>query len=149
MPPHCITYQDVTSAASLIAPRVHLTPVLTSSHFNALSSRTVLFKCEALQKTGSFKYRGATNAVLKAVAEGEERGEVVEAVVTHSSGNHAGAVALAGREAGGEDRKKLSSNVFLLSCPFSRPFIPVLFSPPIISFSPLSFPPRPKSPPTS
>jgi len=93
---HCITASDVVAAYSRVSPHVHRTPVLTNSHLTICSNRSnVLFKCEAFQKTGSFKFRGATNAVLSA----KEENPTVAAVVTHSSGNHAAALALAGKTA--------------------------------------------------
>lgn len=83
---------SVSSAAARIAPWVTRTPVVTSGTFDALAGRAVHFKCENLQKTGSFKYRGATNAVRRLPADVAARG-----VVTHSSGNHAQALALAAK----------------------------------------------------
>jgi threonine dehydratase len=86
---------DVLAAAERIQPFVHRTPVLTCETLNRLAGRELFFKCENLQKTGSFKYRGATNAVQQLSAEQALRG-----VVTHSSGNHAQALALAARVRG-------------------------------------------------
>ena len=85
----------IREAAARIAGFVHRTPVLTSETIDRLAGRAVFFKCENLQKTGAFKYRGATNAVQKLDAETAKRG-----VVTHSSGNHAQALALAARVRG-------------------------------------------------
>lgn len=85
----------VQAAAKRIAGIVSRTPVLTSETIDRLAGRRVFFKCENLQKTGSFKYRGATNAVQKLDAETAKRG-----VVTHSSGNHAQALALAAKAKG-------------------------------------------------
>ena len=85
----------VREAARRIAGIVHRTPVMTSETFDRLASRRVYFKCENLQKVGAFKYRGATNAVLKLTDAEAARG-----VVTHSSGNHAQALALAARVRG-------------------------------------------------
>ena len=65
-------------------PDIHRTPVMTSETLNRLAGRKVYVKCENLQKTGAFKYRGATNAVRKLDPSLSFRG-----VVTHSSGNHA------------------------------------------------------------
>lgn len=72
---------------------VHCTPVMTSSSFDKRAGRRVLFKCENLQKAGAFKFRGASNAVQLLTAQAAARG-----VVTHSSGNHAQALALAARQ---------------------------------------------------
>lgn len=85
----------IREAATRIAGIVHRTPVMTSETFDRLAGRRVFFKCENLQKVGAFKYRGATNAVLKLTDKQAARG-----VVTHSSGNHAQALALAARVRG-------------------------------------------------
>ena len=85
----------VAEAAERIAPFAAWTPVVSSRTVDALAGRRVHFKCENLQRTGSFKYRGATNAVQSLTPEQAARG-----VVTHSSGNHAQALALAARERG-------------------------------------------------
>ena len=87
--------QVVAEAAARIHDFVTRTPVVTSRTVDALAGRRVHFKCENLQRTGSFKYRGATNAVRSLSDEVVARG-----VVTHSSGNHAQALALAARERG-------------------------------------------------
>jgi threonine dehydratase/serine racemase len=89
------TLADVRVAAERIRPFALRTPVHTSDTLDALSGRRLFFKCEQFQKTGSFKYRGATNAVQKLDAATAARG-----VVTHSSGNHAQALALAARVRG-------------------------------------------------
>lgn len=87
-----VTAYDVASAARRIAPWVRRTPVVRSEALDALTERRVAFKCELFQKTGSFKIRGATNAALLARKN---------TLVTHSSGNHASALALAARNVGG------------------------------------------------
>ena len=83
----------VLAAARRIGNRAHRTPVLTSRAINALLEARLFFKCENLQRSGTFKIRGATNAVLSLPAG-------ARAVATHSSGNHGAALALAAREAG-------------------------------------------------
>ncbi|MCK5147637.1 pyridoxal-phosphate dependent enzyme [bacterium] len=83
---------EIQSAYKLIAPHIHKTPVLTSSAIDEKVGANVFFKCENLQKVGAFKIRGASNAVFGLSDEEAQRG-----VVTHSSGNHAAAVALAAR----------------------------------------------------
>lgn len=88
------TAQDVLQAAERIAGRVHRTPVFTSRSLNVICGAAIFFKAENMQKVGAFKFRGATNAVL-CLGEG-----VRDGVVTHSSGNHAQALALAARLAG-------------------------------------------------
>jgi len=85
----------VRAAATRIAGFVHRTPVMTSETLDRLAGRHIVFKCENLQKTGAFKYRGATNAVQKLSDTAAAKG-----VVTHSSGNHAQALALAARVRG-------------------------------------------------
>ncbi len=85
----------IRAAAERIRGRVHRTPVATSRYFDELTGARVFFKCESLQRVGAFKIRGATNAVLSLSDEAARAG-----VVTHSSGNHAQALALAARERG-------------------------------------------------
>lgn len=85
----CISLESVREARARISPLVRCTPVLTSNTFNELArGRELFFKSEFLQKTGSFKARGASNAVLK---------NDYQAVVTHSSGNHGQALAWAAK----------------------------------------------------
>ncbi|XP_010720020.1 serine racemase isoform X1 [Meleagris gallopavo] len=81
--------------------RVRRTPVLTCESLQRLAGRRLLFKCELFQRTGSFKIRGALNAVRSLVEEAEKAGrERPRAVVTHSSGNHGQALACAARDEG-------------------------------------------------
>ncbi|MBK9390248.1 MAG: pyridoxal-phosphate dependent enzyme [Bacteroidetes bacterium] len=84
------TLSDIQSAHSRIRPFIHYTPVMTSGQLNKMFDCELYFKCENLQKVGAFKFRGATNAVLLLSDDEKKRG-----VVTHSSGNHAAALALA------------------------------------------------------
>jgi len=86
---------DVRAAAARIGPFLHRTPVLTSSQLDDILRARLFFKCENFQKTGSFKARGAHNAVFLLSDEVASRG-----VVTHSSGNHAAALASAARRRG-------------------------------------------------
>jgi len=81
-------FGDIEAASRLISPHVHRTPVLTSKQLDAISGARLFFKCENFQKVGAFKFRGATNAVLN-LTEGQR----AAGVVTHSSGNHAAALA--------------------------------------------------------
>ena len=83
---------DIQSAYERIKPYIHKTPVLTSRLLNEHFGCELFFKCENFQRVGAFKFRGATNAVMSLSAEERIRG-----VVTHSSGNHAAALALAAR----------------------------------------------------
>ena len=85
----------IQEARERIASRIHRTPVVTSRQFNEAAGKEVFFKCENLQRAGAFKIRGATNKIQSLTDEEKRRG-----IVAFSSGNHAQAVALAGREAG-------------------------------------------------
>jgi threonine dehydratase len=87
---HPPTWEAIVAAHTRIAPRIHRTPVLTSASLNAISGAQLFFKCENLQKTGSFKIRGASNAILSLTDN-----EVAKGIVTQSSGNHGAAVACA------------------------------------------------------
>jgi threonine dehydratase len=89
------SYGDVVTAHRRIKPFINKTPVLTSSYLNNLLKCELFFKCENFQKVGAFKYRGATNAMLSLSREELQRG-----VATHSSGNHAQALALAAKTFG-------------------------------------------------
>lgn len=86
------TAADVLAAAARLVGVAHRTPVLTSRSLDELAAATVSFKCENLQRVGAFKFRGAGNAVLSLSGPEAARG-----VATHSSGNHAAALALAAR----------------------------------------------------
>ncbi len=85
-------FSAIEQAAARIAAHAHRTPVLTSSHFNRLTGAQLFFKCENFQKVGAFKFRGAFNAIAALAPEQGRRG-----ILTHSSGNHGQAVALAAR----------------------------------------------------
>lgn len=84
------TIEDVRAAAKRIAPYAHRTPVLTSATLDRMSGAHLFFKCESFQRVGAFKFRGAANAVFSLDDEQAKNG-----VATHSSGNHAQALALA------------------------------------------------------
>jgi threonine dehydratase len=86
------TLDDIREAALRIKPYIHRTPVLTCESLDRQLAVQVFLKCENLQKVGAFKFRGATNAVFSLSADEAERG-----VSTHSSGNHAQALALAAK----------------------------------------------------
>jgi threonine dehydratase len=83
-------WKTILEAHDRIRHRIQRTPVLTCTSINSLAGAQLFFKCENLQKTGSFKIRGATNAIFSLSERDARRG-----VVTHSSGNHAAAVACA------------------------------------------------------
>jgi threonine dehydratase len=94
---HCTppTFDDVLCAAARIAPHAQVTPVLQSRVLNGQIGASVHFKCEHLQRVGAFKFRGACNAVWSLSDEQARAG-----VVTHSSGNHGAALALAAQTRG-------------------------------------------------
>ncbi|MFK7986877.1 MAG: pyridoxal-phosphate dependent enzyme [Sandaracinaceae bacterium] len=85
----------IRGAHDRIQPHVHRTPVMTSGTLDRRAGRSLFFKCENFQRGGAFKMRGASNAVWRLDAETASRG-----IVTHSSGNHAQAVAIAARDRG-------------------------------------------------
>src|SRR5258708_16965221 len=87
-----LTWDLIQEARTRIKGKVHRTPVMTSETLDSLAGAQLFFKCENLQKVGAFKARGATNAVF-ALSEAEAR----HGVATHSSGNHAAALARAAR----------------------------------------------------
>ncbi|MCZ6850606.1 MAG: pyridoxal-phosphate dependent enzyme, partial [Planctomycetota bacterium] len=87
-----ITLDAVREAAKCIEPYAHRTPVMTCAALDERAGRRVFFKCENFQKIGAFKFRGACNAVMNLADDVAARG-----VVTHSSGNHAQALALAAK----------------------------------------------------
>lgn len=84
------SFDDICDAAARIAPYARVTPVLRSDALDAMTGAQLHFKCENLQRGGAFKFRGACNAVWSLNDEQAKRG-----VVTHSSGNHGNALALA------------------------------------------------------
>jgi len=84
------TTEDILQAANRIRPYINRTPVMTSSTLDRMTGAELFFKCENFQKVGAFKARGATNAIFSL-----EESETVRGVCTHSSGNHAQALAWA------------------------------------------------------
>jgi threonine dehydratase len=86
------TLDDIRRAAERIRPYAHRTPVLTCASLDRETGAHVFLKCENLQKVGAFKFRGAANAVFSL-----SEAETAHGVATHSSGNHAQALALAAR----------------------------------------------------
>jgi len=89
------TIGDIELAHSLIKSNIHRTPILTSESINSILGTNIFLKCENFQKVGAFKFRGATNAVLNLT-----NNEAMHGVATHSSGNHAAALALAAAKRG-------------------------------------------------
>ena len=90
-----ITKQHIQDAHERIKPFIHKTPVLSSKTLNTISGAELFFKCENFQKIGAFKIRGGMNAVLSLPEEKRRKG-----IATHSSGNHAQAIAFAAKEVG-------------------------------------------------
>ena len=90
-----VTINDIRQAAQRIKPYIHHTPVMTNESLNQRVGVQVFMKCENLQKVGAFKFRGASNAVWSLTDK-----EASSGVVTHSSGNHAQALALAAKMRG-------------------------------------------------
>jgi threonine dehydratase len=90
-----ITKESIESAAVRIAPFIHTTPIMTNKSINELSGLDLYFKCENFQKIGAFKIRGGMNASLQLTPEQMKKG-----VATHSSGNHAQALAFAAKMLG-------------------------------------------------
>ncbi|HEY2464264.1 MAG TPA: pyridoxal-phosphate dependent enzyme [Steroidobacteraceae bacterium] len=87
-----LTMQSIREAHARIRDKIHRTPVMTSEVLDGMAGNRLFFKCENLQKVGAFKARGATNAVFLLTDA-----EAAKGVVTHSSGNHAAALARAAR----------------------------------------------------
>jgi len=106
-----IDWAVIEEAHERIRARIHRTPVMTSNSLNAMAGAELFFKCENLQKTGSFKIRGATNAIFSLSDE-----EAAHGVVTHSSGNHAAAVACAAAWRGIPARIVMPKNAPAVKC---------------------------------
>jgi threonine dehydratase len=87
--------KDIIEAHERIKPYIHHTPVMSSSSINELAGCEIYFKCENFQKIGAFKARGGMNAVFSLSKEEQQKG-----ITTHSSGNHAQAIALAAKTVG-------------------------------------------------
>lgn len=87
-----VTYADVVAAGERLVGQAHQTPVVTSRTLNQRTDSQIFFKCENWQRTGSFKFRGAYNALAQLSPAERQSG-----VLTYSSGNHAQAIALAGQ----------------------------------------------------
>ena len=87
-----ISIKDIKQAHEAIQPFIHRTPVLSSTLINDFAQNEIYFKCENFQKVGAFKMRGASNAVIKLL-----KSKKVKGVATHSSGNHAAALALSAK----------------------------------------------------
>ena len=90
-----VTRESILEAHKRIKPYIHQTPVLTNATINSICGAALYFKCENFQKIGAFKIRGGMNAVLSLPEEKRANG-----IATHSSGNHAQAIAFAARQVG-------------------------------------------------
>ena len=88
-----ITYNHIELAHSRISKDIHFTPIFTSESIDNDTESNLFFKCENFQKTGSFKIRGATNAILQL-----SKKQVTKGIVTTSSGNHGAAVSYSARK---------------------------------------------------
>ncbi len=93
--PFIPSFADIQKAHEIVQKYAHRTPVLTSSGINRIVGGELYFKCENFQKVGAFKFRGACNAIFSLSDEDAQKG-----VATHSSGNHAAALALAAKMRG-------------------------------------------------
>lgn len=87
-----VSYAEIEAAANCLKNQAHITPIVTSRTVNQITNAQVFFKCENFQRTGSFKFRGAYNALSQLSTQQKQQG-----VITYSSGNHAQAIALAGQ----------------------------------------------------
>lgn len=92
---HIPTLKEIQQTHAAIRPLIHRTPVLTCASIDAIAGARLFFKCENFQKVGAFKMRGGASAAMRLTSAEKERG-----IATHSSGNHAQAVARAARELG-------------------------------------------------
>ncbi|MDA0348146.1 MAG: pyridoxal-phosphate dependent enzyme [Verrucomicrobia bacterium] len=101
----CTKLEDIRAAANRIAPYAHRTPVLSCTTLDRILDAELSFKCENFQKVGAFKFRGACNAIMSLNETELKRG-----VATHSSGNHAAALALAAKLAGSTAHIVMPSN---------------------------------------
>ena len=99
------TYEDMLAAHKRIEPHIRKTPVRSSDFLNELTGAQLFFKCENFQEPGAFKVRGATNAAF-----GLDDQQASKGVATHSSGNHAAALALAAKLAGSTAHIVMPSN---------------------------------------
>jgi threonine dehydratase len=99
------TKEQIEAAHNRINPLIHKTPILTSESINELSGAKLFFKCENFQKVGAFKMRGAANAIVQL-----NENKLIKGITTHSSGNHAQAVALAAKNSGFHAKIVMPSN---------------------------------------
>lgn len=107
---HCISFENVKEAADRISGIVNRTPLFAGPPSMNVHNKTFFFKAEAMQHTGSFKFRGALNAIQYELATRDDASSL--AVVTHSSGNHAQAVALAAKMSN-TDKRPVSATIVM------------------------------------
>ena len=105
------TLKEIKAAHARIQPLIHRTPVLTCSALNRRCKAELFFKCENFQKAGAFKMRGAANAVFSLKPD-----QALSGVATHSSGNHAAALALAAQKRGIEAFVVMPENAPSIKC---------------------------------
>ena len=101
-----IIHRDsIEAAKKRVENYIHHTPILSSTSINEMCGASLFFKCENFQKVGAFKMRGATNAIFQLKED-----TTIKGITTHSSGNHAQAVALAAQKAGFKAKIVMPSN---------------------------------------
>ena len=100
-----VTFNDIEIAHNRISEYVYNTPILTSETLNNDTGAKLFFKCENFQKTGSFKIRGATNAILQL-----KKADIPKGIITTSSGNHGAAVSYTAREIGASSQVIMPEN---------------------------------------
>ncbi len=100
-----VTFKDIEIAHNRISKYVNKTPIMTSKTLNNDTGAKLFFKCENFQKTGSFKIRGATNAILQL-----KKADILKGIITTSSGNHGAAVSYTAREIGASSQVIMPEN---------------------------------------
>ena len=100
-----VTFKDIEIAHNRISKYVYNTPIMTSKTLNNDTGAKLFFKCENFQKTGSFKIRGATNAILQL-----KKADIQKGIITSSSGNHGAAVSYTAREIGASSQVIMPEN---------------------------------------
>ena len=100
-----VTFKDIEIAHNRISKYVYNTPIMTSKTLNNDTGAKLFFKCENFQKTGSFKIRGATNAILQL-----KKADILKGIITTSSGNHGAAVSYTAREIGASSQVIMPEN---------------------------------------
>ena len=114
-----VSLKDIESAHERIQPFIHRTPVLTNTSLNDETGANLFFKCENFQKAGSFKIRGATNAV-----ELLSNNDFNKGVATTSSGNHGAALSMAVSRRGGTTKVVMPHNTPLITVSYTHLTLP-------------------------